>query len=116
VPDPTAPDAGIPATAQVSGPTPIDCLKAANLVNVQADEQEVWQGESPLNDFEVYVEGPYTTHAQAEQSAQSLAGVELNAAGGLYAVSAGLKSQLNIQVTAVANCLAGATGKGSESY
>ena len=55
----------------------------------------------------VYVDGPYPTRAAAAKAAQGLIGVEYAASGGLYEVSATLRSHARSAVAAIAACLAG---------
>jgi hypothetical protein len=66
----------------------------------------------PTLNVKVFVQGPYSNSAAAQQSAASLQGVEREAAGGLYAVSAPLTAQVQVVVDGVANCLSGTSGHG----
>jgi hypothetical protein len=63
----------------------------------------------PVTNAVVYVDGPFKTAAMAHAAAASLNGVELNASGGLFSVSAVLTSHLGATVNAVASCLAHTT-------
>jgi len=113
-PSPPAPipNNGIPPSAQVSGPTPISCLDVANLQNAHAMQVATWEAFDATNDMPVYVDGPYKDAGQATASAQALDGIEEEAAGGLYRVTASLHSNLSFQVNAVARCLSQTSGKG----
>lgn len=112
----TTPNAGIPRSAHVSGPTPIICLKAAGLITVHATQESTWEGLVPGTKVAVYVDGPYKTKAQAKASAKSLAGVEEEAAGGLYDVTAYLSAHVKYKVSEVTQCLSNASGRGTLTF
>ncbi|MGO9958479.1 MAG: hypothetical protein ACLP50_21360 [Solirubrobacteraceae bacterium] len=110
------PDAGIPSSAHVTGPTPITCLAAAGLLSPHATQTSTWEAVDATSKAGVFVDGPYTNAAQADASAQSLAGVEDEASGGLYVVSAFLTSHLGSWVDTVAKCLSATSGQGVLKY
>lgn len=76
----------------------------------------MWQGTDSLTSKAVYVEGPYASDSAASASAASLQGVESEAGGGLYAVSAPLRPPMTLQVNAVAGCLKATSGHGNINY
>jgi hypothetical protein len=100
----------------VSGPTPTSCLNAAGLLNARATQVSSWQALDPTNKQPVFVVGPYTNPGAAKASARSLSGIEEEAAGGLYAVTAKLTSKLGFKVDAVAQCLSATSGKGVVAF
>jgi hypothetical protein len=79
-------------------------------------ESEEWEALDPTSKGPVYVEGPFQTPDQVQQYTSTYTGVNLVAAGGLYAVSAALSSHLDFQVDSVAKCLSAATGSGTLSF
>jgi hypothetical protein len=109
----TTPNAGIPRSAHVSGPTPNICLKAVGLLTPHATQTSTWEAYDPTTKAPVFVDGPYKNKGQARASAKSLVGVESASPGGLYVVSANLASHLGFKVTATAKCLSGSSGQGT---
>ena len=91
---------------------PIRCLKSAGLVHARpGSEQGTWEANAPgsqLDDHNstVLVDGPYGGNAAAQQSAQSLQGVEYAVAGGVWVAQTTVRSQLDATVNKVARCLA----------
>lgn len=114
VPAATTPNAGIPAAANVEGPTPIDCMQRKSLIDPHAIQSEEWEGLSPLDKkTPMFVMGPFKTTDLVQQYVKTYTGINLVAAGGLYVVSSALHSHLEFQVNALALCLKSATGQGT---
>jgi hypothetical protein len=85
--------------------TPIACLRQAGLGRPARSKPGIWSGLDRASGRPVLVDGPYPTPYAAQQSAQSLVGVESAERGGSYVVSAVLRAHLDAQVHRVARCL-----------
>jgi hypothetical protein len=86
-------------------PTPIGCLRQAGLHRPARSRPGIWRGDDRASGQPVLVDGPYPTPYAAQQSAQSLVGVESAERGGEYVVSAILRAHLDAKVHRVARCL-----------
>lgn len=75
-----------------------------------------WEGFDSTNHLPVYVDGPYKDASQAAAAAQALNGIEEEASGGLYRVTADLHGNLTFQVNAVAKCLSQTSGQGTLTF
>jgi cytoskeletal protein RodZ len=99
-------------TEQVTGLTPVECLRLAGLLNPHTGTQGEASGLNAAVGQPVFVDGPFKNRANAQNAAASLRGVEDVKPAGLYVVSATLSSHLNFIVNNVASCLRGAKGHG----
>jgi hypothetical protein len=92
----------------------MNCLRSVGLTDVRAGvEQGVWEGNvsgtTPTQTNQiVFVAGPYSNDAVAAQYANELTTIpETAKAGGSWVVSAAVTGHLGVQVSLVANCMAG---------
>lgn len=105
-PSATAPRASGEPVADSSGPTaPMVCLRRAQLRKPRKRGGGVWGANDRGSGRPVLVDGPYKTAKEAAESAESLSVVSFAEGGGLYVVSAPLRSKLGDKVSTVAKCL-----------
>jgi hypothetical protein len=95
---------------------PKHCLLSTGLDGFHFSKTGVWSATDHASGQQVFVDGPYKTKTDADKSVQSLAGVEIAQRGGFYEVTATLRSHLQPQVGAVANCLARSHKSGALSF
>jgi hypothetical protein len=84
------------------------CMRTNGLVRVTTRQTGIWSGLDPVVLRPVFVDGPYKTTHLADDSVQSLAGLQQAMRGGHFVVSAAPRSNLLGAVLAVAKCLNGA--------
>ncbi len=85
------------------------CLHRDGLAHVSAQTAlGEWRGQR--GPWQVIIDGPYKSAAAAQSSVAGLQGIEIAAAGGIYEVTAALRSNLTRDVTRVAACMAKTTG------
>lgn len=109
---PTTTTSGAPP-AGVTGPTPIECLTEHGLADAHEWEADEWIATLPASGDDVYVEGPFTSPAAANQNAASYQGVLYAVGGGMYTVESALTAHLNPVVDTVATCLSATSGHGT---
>lgn len=101
-----APAAKKPAAkANPSKEAPLACLRQANLYKPAKSGDGLWSAVERKSGKPVFVDGPYKSAAEAKTSAASLVGVQDAAKGGLYVVSAAVRSHAGPVVRIVAKCL-----------
>jgi hypothetical protein len=87
---------------------PKHCLTSSGLVSFHFSKTGVWSADDRASGQTVFVDGPYKTAAAADKAVSTLVGIEIAQRGGLYEVTALLRSHLQAPVAKVAQCLAGA--------
>lgn len=102
--------ASIPVAKTFNSPIPSGCLaKQGYQYHYYVERGILAASRAPVAHVDVnahvYVDGPYKNAPAAAAAAQSLLGTEYAASGGLYEVSATLRSHANAAVQAIAACL-----------
>ena len=104
---------GNPPVPSYTGPNPAHCLQVVGLTNVRPGaEQGTWIGNfgnTAATDTTslVLLSGPYGSDQEATQYASSLQTIpELAVAAGRWVASASVRSNLDFQVKAAAQCMA----------
>jgi hypothetical protein len=90
---------------------PKRCLNSSGLVDFHFSKTGVWSANDRASGQTVFVDGPYKNAAAAAQAVSTLVGVEIAKRGGLYEVTATIRSHLEAPVAKVAQCLSGAKSK-----
>jgi hypothetical protein len=93
------------AKPKPSKEAPIACLAQAGLYKPAKSGDGLWSAVERKSGKPVFVDGPYKSAAEAKTSAASLVGVQDAAKGGLYVVSAAVRSNAGPVVRMVAKCL-----------
>jgi hypothetical protein len=93
------------AKSKPGNEAPLACLAQAGLYKPAKSGDGLWSAVERKSGKPVFIDGPYKAAGEAKSSAASLAGVQDAAKGGLYVVSAAVRSHAGPVVRIVAKCL-----------